>query len=225
MSSGFGVARLQLPLERHRRRHLRRLHVGGREPGDGVLDVGGVGRQLGEAGHALDLLLEEVPALKAVGEERVAEDRARGQLLASAHTDLDVLRHRADEARHLRHREPALELLLHRGHEQLLPRYAVEVRVRVPVARVVERGATGQPLVAGLEVDLRVAEARADARVVVVVATVDVDPDAAERVDDALEAAEVDGDEVVDRQPGEVADGVERALCAAGRVRSVDLRR
>ena len=100
----------------------------------------------------------------------------------------------------------------------------MEVRVRVAEADEVERRAPGQPLVAGLEVDLRVAVPGADAGVVVVVAAVDVDPDAAERVDDLLEAAEVDGDQVVDREAGQPADRLERPLRAAGRVRRVDLR-
>ena len=186
--------RLQLALQGDGGRDLGRLHVGAREPRDRVLDVRAFRRQLRVPGQPVDLLLEEVAALQPVGEERVAENRAWGQLAAAADTDLDVLRDGPDEARHLRQREAAAELLLHRRHEQLLAGHAVEVGVRVPVARVVERCAAGQPLVAGLEVDLRVAEPRADARVVVEVAPVDVHPDTVERVDDLLEAAEVDGD-------------------------------
>ena len=62
-----------------------------------------------------------------------------------------------------------------------------------------------QLLIAGLQVDVReVVQVRAG--VPVVVAPVDVHPDAAELVDDLLEAVEVDGDQVVDRQAGQLAD-------------------
>ena len=97
-------------------------------------------------------------------------------------------------------REVVRELVLHRLDELLLAGDPEEVGVGVAVAHVVERAAAGELLVPGLEVDLRVAERRREAGVVVEVAAVDVDPDAAERVDDLLEAAEVDRDQVVDRQ-------------------------
>ena len=64
------------------------------------------------------------------------------------------------------------------------------------VANVVERLPPRELLVAGKEVDLRVAKRPAT---VVEVATVDVDPGAVELVDDLAEAAEVDRDQVVDR--------------------------
>ena len=71
-----------------------------------------------------------------------------------------------------------------------------------------------QPLVARLEVDVgEVVVARAG--VVVVVAPVDVHPDAAELVDDLLEPVEVDRDDVVDRDAGQLLDRLERALRAA----------
>ena len=90
----------------------------------------------------------------------------------------------------------------------------------MPVADVVERLATRELLVAGEEVDRRVAERAAP---VVEVAAVDVDPRAVEAVDDLAEAAEVHGDEVVDLQAGEQSHGLERALRAARGVGRVDL--
>ena len=51
---------------------------------------------------------------------------------------------------------------------------------------------------------------------------VDVEPHAAEVVDELREAAEVDGDEVVDRQSRERAHGLDAAGCAALRERRVD---
>ena len=59
-------------------------------------------------------------------------------------------------------------------------------------ARVVERLRALQLLVSRPEVDRRVGVARCPPAVVVEVAVVDVDPDAAEMVDDLLEAVEVD---------------------------------
>ena len=81
----------------------------------------------------------------------------------------------------LRAREVLRDLLAERAHELLLARDAVEVGVGVPEADEVERLLAVQPLVARLQVDVRVVVvARAD--VLVVVAAVDVHPDAAELV-------------------------------------------
>ena len=96
---------------------------------------------------------------------------------------------------------------------------AVQVGVGVAVADEVERLVAAELLVAGKEVDRRVAEVAA---AVVEVAAVDVEPHAAERVDELVEAAEVDGDQVVDRKPGQLPDGLERALRAALREGAVD---
>ena len=115
-----------------------------------------------------------------------------------------------------------LDLVLERAHEQLLAGGAVDVRVRVAEADEVERPRPVHALVPGLEVDLRVA---ARAAVVVVVAAVDVEPDTAELVDELTEPAEVDGDDVVDRQARQGADGAQRPDGAARCVRRVDLRR
>ena len=94
-----------------------------------------------------------------------------------------------------------------------------KVRVEVAVAHVRERAVAVQALVAGPEVDRRVA---ARPRAVVEVPMVDVDPDAAELVDELQEPVEVDGDEVVDRQPGQRAHRVDAALRAALAERRVD---
>ena len=79
------------------------------------------------------------------------------------------------------------DLLAQVAQEVLLARDAHEVRVGVAVAHVVERVFVAELLVAGLQVDARVVRfGRAD--VLVVVAVVDVDVGAAERVDDPDEA-------------------------------------
>ena len=83
------------------------------------------------------------------------------------------------------------DLLLERPHELLLAREPVVVVVGVAEADERERVGAAQPLVAGLQVDVGEV-GRGAAVVVVVVAAVDVEPDAAELVDDLAEAAEVD---------------------------------
>jgi hypothetical protein len=135
--------------------------------------------------------------------------------------DLDVLRDRADEVRDARVREAVCNLLLERAHERLLARDAREVRVGVPEADEVECLLAGQLLVAGLQIDVRVVVV-GRTRVLVVVATVDIQPDPTKRVDDLLEAMEVDGDQVVDREPRQVLDREQRALRVAARVGGVD---
>jgi Asp-tRNA(Asn)/Glu-tRNA(Gln) amidotransferase A subunit family amidase len=90
----------------------------------------------------------------------------------------------------------------------------------VPVAHEVEGILTLQLLVARLEVDRRVVGL--EARVVVEVAPVDVDPNAAELLDHQLEAAEVDRDQVVDLEPGETFDGLDHPLLLAIQVGRVD---
>ena len=154
-----------------------------------------------------------------IGEHGVREHRLRAHVLAATLRDLDVARQRLDHLRQLRQLEVLADLVLEGADEGLLARVAVEVAVGVPEPDERERLVAVQLLVAGLQVDRRV-EA-----VVVVVAAVDVHPDPAELVDDLGEAAEVDRDQVVDRHPGELADGVERPARAAVGVRRVDLRR
>ena len=145
---------------------------------------------------------------------------ARVDVLAAALRDLDVVRDHVHDLRQRGEPDVRLDLVLERLHELLLARDAVEVAVGVPVADVVERAAAVQLLVPGPEVDRRVA---GRAAVVVEVAAVDVDPGAAEAVDDLAEAAEVDRDQVVDRDAREPTDGVERSLLLAGHVRVRDL--
>ena len=137
-------------------------------------------------------------------------------VVAAALRDLDVVRDRVDDLRQRERREALLDLALERLHELLLARDAVEVGVGVPEAHVVERLPPGELLVAGPEVDRRVA---GRAAAVVEVAAVDVDPRAAEPVDDLPEAAEVDRDQVVDLHAGERPHRLQRALRAAVRVR------
>src|SRR5205807_2666901 len=99
-------------------------------------------------------------------------------------------------------------------------RRAVQVAVRVAEAHEVEGGTTRQLLVTRLEVDGRVPVRTAP---VVEVAAVDVHPDAAEGVDDLLEPVEVDRDQVVDREAGQLLDREQTADSAAEVVGGVDL--
>src|SRR5215208_1026958 len=79
-------------------------------------------------------------------------------------------------------------------------------------------------LVSGLEVDLRVVVGRGPVHgVLVEVAMVDVDVDAADRVDRPGEAREVHVDQVVYMQAGELLDRLQGQLRAAIRVRVVEL--
>ena len=211
---------LALLAERDGRRLLGRLDVGVRERRDRLRDVLGVGREVGDAFQPLDPRLEHAPAREPVGEQRVGEDGAPVDVDAATLGDLDVVRDRVHDLRQRDRREALLDLALECLHELLLTRDPVEVRVRVPVANVVERLPPGELLVARLEVDLRVAERAA---AVVEVAPIDVDPGAVESVDDLPEAAEVDRDQVVDLHPGEEPHGLQRALRPAGRVCGVDL--
>jgi hypothetical protein len=156
------------------------------------------------------------------GEGRVLVDVAQVQLAAAAR-DLDVLVvcdlvHQTGNAGRA---ERVRDLLPHRRDEGLLAREAEEVRVGVAEADEVERLLAAQVLVARLEVDVRVVR-RGRAGVLVVVAPVDVDPDAAELVHDADEPEKVDADQVVDRQVRQVPHGLERAREAAGGVGAVD---
>src|SRR5262249_36013880 len=129
----------------------------------------------------------------------VAAQRVEVERMTAAASDHDALLDSVDDVEQRSERERARDLRLERLQEQLLTRDAVEIRVEVPVAHVRERVVAVQALVAGPEVDRRVA---AGSRGVVEVAVVDVDPDAADVVDELQEAVEVDGDEVVDWQPG-----------------------
>ena len=89
------------------------------------------------------------------------------------------------------------------------------------VADEIERLVAVQLLVAREEIDDGIAGRPAD---VVEVAPVDVEPDPAEGVHQLVEAAEVDGDQIVHRQPRQLADGFQRALGPALGVGAVDPR-
>ena len=153
------------------------------------------------------------PALKTASLSRpedglaVLERRVRGRVLAEDLLELVAL---LDQARHA-------GLLLGGADDLLLAHAAHEVGVLVAEARVLERLLAAQPLVARRHVDVGVLGG------VVEVAPVDVDVDAADRVDRALEALEVDVDHVVDREPGELLDRLQRQRRAAELVGRVDL--
>ena len=93
----------------------------------------------------------------------------------------------------------AADLLARLAQEVLLAGGADDVVVGVAVAGIVERVVAAQRLVAGLQVDLLVVVGGVG--VAVQVAAVDVDVDAADRVDRAGEAFEVDIDDMVDLDP------------------------
>ena len=152
----------------------------------------------------------EVARGKVVRELGIAEERVEIDLLARAAAHLHAVDEDLDDSRQLRDRELRAHGLLERLDELLLTRDPVEVRVRVPVAGVVESGAARQLLVARLDVDLRVARAKR-----VVVAAIDVDIDAVDLVDELLEAVEVDGDHVVDLEVSERLHGRDGAGRAA----------
>ena len=211
------VLRVQLAPECGRSGLLRCLYVRTQELLHRRVDVRLVGVQLVRPRQTTDLHLEEVPRGKPVGEEGV-RDQLPTRDLALLLPDLNVVPHHLEDLGDgLRVGPAVVDGLLHGLHEQLLAGEAIEVGVGVPVAHVIERLPADELLVTGPEVDRRV-----DAAVGVVVAAVDVHPDAAELVDDLTEALEVDRDQVVDRQAGERADGLERARRAAVGVRLVD---
>ena len=156
-----------------------------------------------------------------VGEGRVAQHRLRADVLAATLAHLDVGGHDLDHLRQLEDGEARLDLILERPHEELLTGVSVEIGVGVTEADEVERLRAVQPLIARPQVDLRVA-ALARAAAVVEVAPVDVHPDAVDLVDELPEAPEIDRDDVVDRDAGQVANGLDCSPRAARRVRGVD---
>ena len=131
-----------------------------------------------------------------------------GDRLAARLADLDVALERADDLRDSKSEKLDAHAVLQRIEEQLLPREPVEVGVGVPEADEVERLLAVELLVAGMQVDLRVAAGPPER---VDVAVVDVDVDAVQLVHEQLEAVEVDRDQVVDRQARQLRDGLERA--------------
>ncbi len=128
--------------------------------------------------------------------------------------------HRRQEPRQAGERRRAGELAFHLAQKDLLAHDAGEVAVLVVAeAHPVERLRAVQALVAGIDVDRRVARDGG----VVVVAAVDHEVRAAELVDDLLEAVEVDVDEVVDGHAQQALGDLEREPGAAERVGGVDL--
>ena len=177
---------------------------------------GGRGRLAG-AGDPLDLDLEHVAAGHRDREPGVVED----VLVAERPSHLDVVDDGRDERRELQRLEVVGELLLQRADELLLARHPVVVVVGVAEADELERSLAVEQLVARLQVDVGVV-GRGAADIPVVVAPVDVEPDAAELVDDLLEAVEVHGHQVVDPEARRLLDGGERAGGLAVGVRCVD---
>jgi hypothetical protein len=121
------------------------------------------------------------------------------------------------------------DLGLELAQEVLLARGAHEVVVEMAEAYVVQRVLAAHSLVAGLQIDRRVLLVGGDGRIVVVeVAPVDIGVHAAQAVDPALEAAEVDVEDVVDldahrldgpgreRRPARAIGGVDATSAVAG---------
>ncbi len=116
---------------------------------------------------------------------------------------------------------PLRVLVLGPADEVLLAGVADDVVVGVPEADEGEGLGPAELLVARLDVDARVVGGGR----VVVVAVVDVGVDATDRVDQVLEAAEVDVDYVVDDQAGEdlLAQRLDQQVGPAQRVGGVQL--
>ena len=163
-------------------------------------------------------------AARDLGEQLdVAQDRLRADRLPlrrAAH--LEVVGQRVEQAEEVGARRPDVEPPLELAHEGLLARRAQEVGVEVAIAHVLERLEAGELLVAGLEVDRGVV---ARAAVGVVVAPVDVEIDAAERVHRLAEEVEVDRHVVVDLHAQHLAHGLDRERRTAVGVGLVDLAR
>jgi hypothetical protein len=151
--------------------------------------------------ETVDLRLDEMAGRELIGEQCIRQHGLVRDLVAASLTDFDVVRDRSDHLGQACDGDRARHLLSDGSDEDLLARVADEVVVRMPVADEIERVRPAQPLVAGPQVDVRIVRLERT-HVVVVVAPVDVDPDASDSVDDLLEAAEIDRHQVVDRNPG-----------------------
>ena len=177
-------------------------------------DRGGVAHRLlpgdRDPGHPVLVRGEGQP-----GQREQAADRAQ--------VGLDVVREEVGEGREVEEVREAPGLALELGQELLLAGDPGEVRVGVAVAHVGQGVGPVEALVSGLQVDGGVRALRPGIGVVVVVAAVDVDVDAAHLVHQPGEALEVDVQVVVDALPGQGADGLDGLRRAAGRVRRVDL--
>ncbi len=171
-------------------------------------------------GGIADVVLNQMAGGEKGGEERVAKYRCVAET-GLACGDPDVSCDRRDDLGQLHRVEVLGDLVLEGTEELLLACLAVEVGIGVAEADELECAAAAQELVAGLEVDVGVV-GRRRADVLVVVRAIDVQPDAAEIVDDLLEPVETDRDQVIDLEPGEPLDRVERSGCAAIGERVVD---
>ena len=142
--------------ERRRVRALRLGHVGMEELVHDVVDhrlrrgqLGG-GRPVRLQQRRVDRVAEEVPGRQPVGEPRVRLDLAHLRRAAAAAGDLDAALDRADDLRDVGQREVAGQAALQRVEEELLPREAVDVRVGVAEADVVQRLPAVELLVPGV---------------------------------------------------------------------------
>ncbi len=171
----------------------RRLHLRGAR--DDVGDAADRGRR------AVDVRLVDV-----VGVQRQRQREHPVELAQARDVGGDVVRddaHHRQEPRQARELRRADQLALHLAQKDLLAHDAREVAVLVVAkAHPVERLRAVQALVAGVDVDRRVAGHRG----VVVVAAIDHQVGSAEPVDDLLEAVEVDVDEVVDGHAEQLLD-------------------
>jgi len=107
------------------------------------------------------------------------------------------------------------DLVLGLSQEVLLPGAADDVAVFVSKAHIVERFRAAHLLIARLDVDRRVPRANRQVAVVVEVATINVNVNAANAVDRLAEAAEVDVHHMVDLQPCVFGDRLQRKFGAA----------
>lgn len=134
-------------------------------------------------------------------------------------SEFGVLHDRLEQTRQVRPVAPAGRLALQLAQEELLALDAPEVEVLVVTeAHEAQRAVAVQKLIAGVEVDRLVVVLKG-----MVVAVVDLQVDAAQQIHDVGEAAEVDVDEVVDRQPEHVAQREQRQRRPALGVGGVDL--
>jgi hypothetical protein len=154
-----------------------------------------------------------------MSEVEVVLQRVRIERLAAAATDDDVLLDSAHDLEDGVQVQLGGDLGLHRFEEQLLPGIAVEVRVEVAEPHIRQSVRGVHALISRQEADLRhswtgigIAE----------ITVIDVEPDAAELVHEIRETAEIDRDEIVDRETGERAHGFDRSERPTLRERSVD---
>ena len=216
--------RLELFPQRRSVRELRSVDSRVQKRADGLLDrrrrrlelVSPVDVQ---GGRSADVLLEDVAGRERHREERIPKHGPVAE--AGFRADLDVVGDRRDDPRQLQRIEVLSDLLLDGADELLLAGDPVEVGVVMPETDELKRAPAAEPLVTRLEVDVRKG-GRQGADVLVVVTAVNIQPDTAELVDDLFEAVVVDGNQVVDRQTGQLLYRVERAARTAIRECVID---